>query len=145
MEEHLEKLPETGVLLVSNHQTYYMDGIVIYHSVGYVNRPYLIRAIYEWIVDNGLTPYLMVDVEKLNDGDTNCSMRLVSICPVSRSDSESKESTGTIESVAVRSVSDRVPTEMISSIDVLEALGSCACATKTPETKYVAREIGINS
>jgi len=28
------------------------------------NRPYLIRAIYEWIVDNGLTPYLMVDAEK---------------------------------------------------------------------------------
>ena len=28
------------------------------------NRPYLIRAIYEWIVDNGLTPYLMVDADK---------------------------------------------------------------------------------
>jgi len=28
------------------------------------NRPYLIRAIYEWIVDNGLTPYLMVDAKK---------------------------------------------------------------------------------
>ena len=27
------------------------------------NRPYLIRAIYEWIVDNGLTPYLLVSVE----------------------------------------------------------------------------------
>lgn len=25
------------------------------------NRPYLIRAIYEWIADNGLTPYLLVD------------------------------------------------------------------------------------
>jgi stringent starvation protein B len=25
------------------------------------NRPYLIRAFYEWIVDNGLTPHLMVD------------------------------------------------------------------------------------
>ncbi|MCB1877385.1 MAG: ClpXP protease specificity-enhancing factor [Chromatiales bacterium] len=25
------------------------------------NRPYLVRAIYEWIVDNGLTPYLLVD------------------------------------------------------------------------------------
>ncbi len=24
------------------------------------NRPYLIRAIYEWIVDNGLTPHLLV-------------------------------------------------------------------------------------
>lgn len=28
------------------------------------SRPYLIRALYEWIVDNGLTPYLLVDVEK---------------------------------------------------------------------------------
>ncbi len=27
------------------------------------NRPYLIRAIYEWIVDNGMTPYLMVNAE----------------------------------------------------------------------------------
>ena len=25
------------------------------------SRPYLIRAIYEWLVDNRLTPYLMVD------------------------------------------------------------------------------------
>ncbi len=25
------------------------------------SRPYLIRAIYEWLVDNHLTPYLMVD------------------------------------------------------------------------------------
>ena len=25
------------------------------------NRPYLIRAIYEWICDNGLTPHLLVD------------------------------------------------------------------------------------
>lgn len=27
------------------------------------SRPYLIRAIYEWIVDNDLTPYLLVDAE----------------------------------------------------------------------------------
>ncbi len=26
------------------------------------NRPYLVRAFYEWLVDNGLTPYLVVDV-----------------------------------------------------------------------------------
>ena len=26
--------------------------------------PYLVRAFYQWIVDNGCTPYLMVDVEK---------------------------------------------------------------------------------
>ena len=25
------------------------------------NRPYLIRALYAWLVDNGLTPYLLVD------------------------------------------------------------------------------------
>lgn len=25
------------------------------------NRPYLLRAIYEWISDNGLTPYLLVN------------------------------------------------------------------------------------
>jgi len=25
------------------------------------NRPYLLRAIYDWINDNGLTPYLLVD------------------------------------------------------------------------------------
>ena len=41
--EKLESLPETGVLFVANHQTYYMDGIAIYHSVGYVGRPYLLR------------------------------------------------------------------------------------------------------
>lgn len=27
------------------------------------NRPYLLRAIYEWIIDNGLTPYLLVDAD----------------------------------------------------------------------------------
>ena len=41
--EKLRHLPETGVLFVSNHQTYYMDGIAIYHSVAYVDRPYLLR------------------------------------------------------------------------------------------------------
>ena len=25
------------------------------------NRPYLIRAVHEWITDNGMTPYLLVD------------------------------------------------------------------------------------
>ena len=25
------------------------------------NRPYLVRALYEWIVDNSCTPYLLVD------------------------------------------------------------------------------------
>ena len=27
------------------------------------SRPYLIRALYEWILDNGMTPYVLVDVE----------------------------------------------------------------------------------
>lgn len=27
------------------------------------NRPYLLRAIYDWIVDNGLTPHLLVNAE----------------------------------------------------------------------------------
>ncbi|HEV59193.1 MAG TPA: ClpXP protease specificity-enhancing factor [Phycisphaerales bacterium] len=27
------------------------------------SRPYLLRAIYQWIVDNGLTPHIMVDAE----------------------------------------------------------------------------------
>lgn len=40
--EHLKSLPSRGVLLVSNHLTYYMDPIVVYHSVSYLRRPYLI-------------------------------------------------------------------------------------------------------
>lgn len=27
------------------------------------SRPYLIRAIHEWVLDNGMTPYLLVDVQ----------------------------------------------------------------------------------
>ena len=27
------------------------------------NRPYLIRALYDWLVDNGLTPHLLVNAE----------------------------------------------------------------------------------
>lgn len=30
------------------------------------SRPYLIRALYQWIVDNGMTPYILVDA---NAGD----------------------------------------------------------------------------
>jgi stringent starvation protein B len=26
------------------------------------NQPYLLRAFYDWIIDNGLTPYMVVDV-----------------------------------------------------------------------------------
>ena len=28
------------------------------------SRPYLIRALYQWIVDNGMTPYILVDAEQ---------------------------------------------------------------------------------
>ena len=28
------------------------------------SRPYLIRALYEWLVDNDLTPYLLVDADR---------------------------------------------------------------------------------
>lgn len=28
------------------------------------NRPYLIRALYEWIADNDMTPHLLVDAER---------------------------------------------------------------------------------
>jgi stringent starvation protein B len=28
------------------------------------NRPYLIRALYDWLVDTELTPYLLVDAER---------------------------------------------------------------------------------
>jgi len=27
------------------------------------NRPYLLRALYEWITDNGLTPHILVDAD----------------------------------------------------------------------------------
>src|SRR4029079_12898133 len=40
--EHLKSLPSRGVLLVSNHLTYYMDSIVVFHSVSYLRRPYLV-------------------------------------------------------------------------------------------------------
>ena len=28
------------------------------------NRPYLIRALYDWLVDNGLTPHMLVDASR---------------------------------------------------------------------------------
>lgn len=40
--ENLKNLPRRGVLLVSNHLTHYMDSIVVFHSVSYLRRPYLI-------------------------------------------------------------------------------------------------------
>lgn len=30
------------------------------------HRPYLLRALYEWIADNGLTPHLLVDATRAN-------------------------------------------------------------------------------
>lgn len=53
------------------------------------NRPYLLRAIYEWISDNSLTPYLLVDARQpgvrvpqhaVKDGQIvlNVAMRAVS-------------------------------------------------------------------
>lgn len=30
------------------------------------NRPYLLRAVYEWICDNGLTPYIVIDATRPN-------------------------------------------------------------------------------
>jgi len=30
------------------------------------SRPYLIRAIHEWVVDNGMTPHMLVDVGQEN-------------------------------------------------------------------------------
>ena len=30
------------------------------------SRPYLIRALYEWIVDNAMTPYLLVDATMID-------------------------------------------------------------------------------
>jgi stringent starvation protein B len=29
-------------------------------------KPYMIRSIYEWLVDNGMTPHLLVDAEYPN-------------------------------------------------------------------------------
>ncbi len=40
--DQLKQLPKRGVLLVSNHLTYYMDSIVVFHSVSYLRRPYLV-------------------------------------------------------------------------------------------------------
>lgn len=40
--ENLKNLRKRGVLLVSNHLTHYMDSIVVFHSVSYLRRPYLV-------------------------------------------------------------------------------------------------------
>jgi stringent starvation protein B len=38
------------------------------------NRPYLVRAFYQWLVDNSLTPYLLVDV---NDSEVEVPVQYV--------------------------------------------------------------------
>ncbi|MFN2426801.1 MAG: lysophospholipid acyltransferase family protein [Candidatus Binatia bacterium] len=65
--ENLKDLPSRGVLLVSNHLTHYMDSIVVFHSVSYLRRPYLvwprtdlyIVAALETMKANGWLPRLM--------------------------------------------------------------------------------------
>lgn len=65
--EHLKDLPSRGVLLVSNHLTHYMDSIVVFHSVSYLRRPYLlwprtdlyIVAALETMKTSGWLPRLM--------------------------------------------------------------------------------------
>lgn len=37
--------------------------LFIYTETMTSSRPYLIRALYQWIVDNGMTPYILVDAE----------------------------------------------------------------------------------
>lgn len=38
------------------------------------NRPYLVRAFYQWLVDNSLTPYLLVDV---NDSEVEVPQQFI--------------------------------------------------------------------
>lgn len=65
--ENLLDLPSRGVLLVSNHLTHYMDSIVVFHSVSYLRRPYLlwprtdlyIVAALETMKTSGWLPRLM--------------------------------------------------------------------------------------
>ncbi len=65
--ENLKELPRRGVLLVSNHLTHYMDSIVVFHSVSYLRRPYLlwprtdlyIVAALETMKKSGWLPRLM--------------------------------------------------------------------------------------
>jgi stringent starvation protein B len=36
----------------------------LYHPAMTPNRPYLVRALYEWILDNNMTPHLLVDAQR---------------------------------------------------------------------------------
>ena len=55
------------------------------------HRPYLLRALYEWIVDNGMTPHVLVDaglpgvrvpMQSVKDGRIvlNIAERAVAVC-----------------------------------------------------------------
>ena len=35
-------------------------------------RPYMVRALYQWIEDNALTPYLMVDATAVSGTQISC-------------------------------------------------------------------------
>ena len=41
----------------------YLWAVLLYCFSMTTSRPYLIRAIHEWILDNAMTPYLLVDIE----------------------------------------------------------------------------------
>lgn len=49
------------------------------------NKPYLIRAIYDWIVDNQLTPYILVNAEypgvQVPEGHVNAGRIVLNISP----------------------------------------------------------------
>ena len=61
------------------------------------NRPYLIRAVYEWINDNGMTPYLLVDaaypgimvpVQAIKDGRVVLNVAARAVTQLSLGDQE---------------------------------------------------------
>jgi 1-acyl-sn-glycerol-3-phosphate acyltransferase len=72
--ENLKDLPARGVLLVSNHLTHYMDSIVVFHSVSYLRRPYLVWprtdlyvvAALETIKKSGWLPRMMAYTGTIN-------------------------------------------------------------------------------
>ncbi len=61
------------------------------------SRPYLIRAMYQWIVDNGMTPHLLVDanaencvvpVEHIQDGKIVLNITPMAISELTLGDTE---------------------------------------------------------
>jgi len=47
--EHLENLPEQGVLFLPNHQTYFMDVVTLYHIFFQSNGDFVIRLTTQFI------------------------------------------------------------------------------------------------